>query len=159
MARVFAKKFYNSKAWKSCRAAYIAERVAIDGGLCETCGLVPGLIVHHTVWLTEDNVNDPDIALLRYDCQACHNRESEDGSGDRCIIGPDGQPVEVRPPPLIFGAGWSASRPTPLLGKIHGSRTGPPPVDSRAKTWHGGANHTARVMRVRRKEVPENNRM
>lgn len=63
MARAFAKKFYNSKAWKSCRAAYIAERVAIDGGLCETCGLVPGLIVHHTVWLTEDNVNDPDIAL------------------------------------------------------------------------------------------------
>lgn len=103
MARAFAKKFYNSKAWKSCRAAYIAERVAIDGGLCETCGLVPGLIVHHTVWLTEDNVGDPDIALnhalLRYDCQACHNRESEDGSGDRCIIGPDGQPVEVRPPP------------------------------------------------------------
>lgn len=103
MARAFAKKFYNSKAWKSCRAAYIAERVAIDGGLCETCGLVPGLIVHHTVWLTEDNVNDPDVALnhalLRYDCQACHNRESEDGSGDRCIIGPDGQPVEVRPPP------------------------------------------------------------
>ena len=48
---------------ESCRAAYIAERVAIDGGLCETCGLVPGQIVHHTVWLTEDNVNDPDIAL------------------------------------------------------------------------------------------------
>ena len=107
MARAFAKKFYNSKAWKSCRAAYVAERVAIDGGLCETCGLVPGLIVHHTVWLTEDNVNDPDIALnhalLRYDCQACHNRESEDGSGDRCIIGPDGQPVEVRPPPDFWG--------------------------------------------------------
>jgi len=40
---------------------------------------------------------------------------------------------------------------TPLLGRIHGSRTGPPPVDSRAKTWHGGANHTARAMRVRRK--------
>lgn len=123
MARAFAKKFYNSKAWKSCRAAYIAERVAIDGGLCETCGLVPGQIVHHTVWLTEDNVNDPDIALnhalLRYDCQTCHNRESEDGSGDRCIIGPDGQPVEVRPPP------------SPLAGMVSFQTDAPPRKNTR----------------------------
>ena len=103
MARDFAKRFYNSKAWKSCRAAYIAQRVAIDGGLCETCRAVPGRIVHHTIWLTPGNITDPDIALnharLRYDCQTCHNREQVDGGGDRCIIGEDGQPVEVRPPP------------------------------------------------------------
>lgn len=36
MAREFAKKFYNSKAWRKCRTTYIEHRVAIDGGMCET---------------------------------------------------------------------------------------------------------------------------
>ena len=36
MAREFAKKFYNSKAWRKCRATYIEHRVAVDGGMCET---------------------------------------------------------------------------------------------------------------------------
>ena len=29
MAKQFAEAFYNSKAWKKCRAAYIAERMRI----------------------------------------------------------------------------------------------------------------------------------
>ena len=34
----FAKTFYNSPAWQSCRAAYISRRRQIDGGMCEGCG-------------------------------------------------------------------------------------------------------------------------
>ena len=63
MAKEFAKAFYNSKRWKDCRRAYIAKRIAIDGGMCETCHEVPGYIVHHKIELTPDNINDPDIAL------------------------------------------------------------------------------------------------
>lgn len=81
MAREFAKKFYNSKIWKECRASYIDTRKAIDGGMCETCHMELGKIVHHKQWLTELNINNPMIALnhdnLKYDCQTCHNQEKE----------------------------------------------------------------------------------
>ncbi|WEK53334.1 MAG: HNH endonuclease [Candidatus Cohnella colombiensis] len=74
MAQDFAKKFYNSRAWKICRAAYIA----LVFGLCERCGK-PGYIVHHKVYLTPQNINDPAIALnhefLEHLCQDCHNGE------------------------------------------------------------------------------------
>lgn len=74
MAKEFAKKFYASKAWQKCRAAYIASVF----GLCERCGR-PGYIVHHKVTLTPNNINDPDITLnferLEYLCHDCHNRE------------------------------------------------------------------------------------
>ncbi|WP_135553201.1 HNH endonuclease [Paenibacillus cymbidii] len=70
----WARAFYNSKAWLICRAAYIAKVF----GLCERCG-APGKIVHHTVWLTPQNINDPSISLnhdlLEYLCQDCHNKE------------------------------------------------------------------------------------
>lgn len=36
MAKEFARAFYNSKRWKDCRRAYIAKRISIDGGMCET---------------------------------------------------------------------------------------------------------------------------
>lgn len=79
MAREFAKAFYKSAAWQICRAAYI-KRVA---GLCEDClakGLyVPGKVVHHTILLTPENINDPSVSLnfenLRYVCQNCHAAE------------------------------------------------------------------------------------
>ena len=79
MAKEWAKQFYNSKVWQKCRAGYITS----VQGLCETClskGRVrPGKICHHTIWLTPDNINDPNISLnwqyLRYDCQDCHNEE------------------------------------------------------------------------------------
>lgn len=77
--RPWAIKFYHSKAWLDCRAAYIASRIGIDGGLCEHCRKAHGYIVHHTRWLTEQTINDPAIALnhanLEYVCQACHNDE------------------------------------------------------------------------------------
>lgn len=79
MAKEFAKAFYASTKWKKCRAAYIAHRRTVDGGLCESCHELPGYIVHHKVELTPDNINDPEIALsfsnLKYDCHNCHNKE------------------------------------------------------------------------------------
>lgn len=42
MAKEFAKAFYNSKAWKKCKASYI-ESVH---GLCERCEK-SGYIVHN----------------------------------------------------------------------------------------------------------------
>ena len=82
MAQEFAKAFYNSKAWKDCRASYIAKCIAIDGGMCQTCHKELGKIVHHKVWLTPDNINDPMVTLnhdnLKYDCQTCHNQEKEE---------------------------------------------------------------------------------
>ena len=52
-------------------------------GLCESClkkgRIRPGKIVHHTIYLTPENINDPNVSLnweyLRYDCQDCHNIE------------------------------------------------------------------------------------
>lgn len=75
------KEFYKTRAWTRCRGAFIATRVAIDGGMCQVCGAAPGLIVHHVVWLNDTNCNDPGIALnpdnLRYECQTCHNQERD----------------------------------------------------------------------------------
>ena len=79
MSKIWAKPFYNSNQWKQCRVSYIAS----VHGLCETClsrgRVTPGKILHHTVWLTPENIKDPYVSLnhelIRYDCQDCHNRE------------------------------------------------------------------------------------
>ena len=79
MARDFAKKFYNSKAWKKCRASYILS----VNGLCERClangKYVPGDEVHHKIYLTPENINNPEIALsfsnLELLCATCHSKE------------------------------------------------------------------------------------
>lgn len=76
MAKGFAKKFYASDAWHRCRDGYIAERVKIDGGMCEMCHRVPGEEVHHVKMLTPGNIQDPEISLnwdnLMYLCRDCH---------------------------------------------------------------------------------------
>lgn len=76
MARPFAERFYHSKAWKRTRKAYF-ESVH---GLCERCRergeVVPGVIVHHKVHLTPQNINDPAVSLsplnLELLCRECH---------------------------------------------------------------------------------------
>ena len=88
----WAKPFYKSKAWRDCRDAYFIFR----HGLCERCGR-PGKIVHHKVYLTPQNINDPNVSLnwenLELVCQDCHNLEHHgadvaaeglmfDGNGD-----------------------------------------------------------------------------
>lgn len=75
MARDFAKKFYNSKAWKKCREAY---KNNTKDKLCERCGM-PGEEVHHKIYLTPQNINDPYITLsfenLELLCSSCHSIE------------------------------------------------------------------------------------
>lgn len=91
------KEFYKSPAWRRARAAYIRTRKAIDGGTCEVCGEEPGLIVHHTIWLDDDNCNDPDISLnperFKYECQTCHNKEVDPrkGTPGRVLYGINGE--------------------------------------------------------------------
>ena len=92
------KQFYKSALWQRTRQAYIQMRIAIDGGMCETCHNELGYIVHHKVWLNDTNVNDPSIALsfdnLKYDCLTCHNREldpSKQSPGGRIAYGENGE--------------------------------------------------------------------
>ena len=94
----FAKAFYFSTAWRHTRKSYL-QRV---GGLCERClkkGLYhPAVIVHHKVYLTLENIHNPEIAL-NYDnlealCRECHESEHS-GSGQRYKINDDGT-VDIR---------------------------------------------------------------
>lgn len=79
MAREFSRKFYGSRAWKECRASFILSK----NGLCERClsndKYVPGEEVHHKIYLTPENINDPYITLswnnLELLCQSCHSKE------------------------------------------------------------------------------------
>lgn len=82
MAREFAKEFYNSPAWKACRAEYKKH----VGGVCERCermGIygVVGEIVHHKIRLNADNIINPSITLnfdnLELLCRNCHALEHE----------------------------------------------------------------------------------
>jgi 5-methylcytosine-specific restriction endonuclease McrA len=72
--KTWAKAFYKSKQWLTVRDAYMRSQ----HGLCERCG-EPAKIVHHKVWLTPENINDPRISLswgnLEALCQTCHNEE------------------------------------------------------------------------------------
>ena len=79
MPKPFAKKFYKSEAWQLARAAYIGERVRIDGGLCERCGHEsdkPGEELHHITPLTPNNINDYNVSLnsgnFQWLCKDCH---------------------------------------------------------------------------------------
>lgn len=75
----WAEKLYNSKTWHDCRDGYIKS----VNGLCERClkegKIEPGKIVHHKIYLTPENINNPNIALnwdnLEYVCQDHHNFE------------------------------------------------------------------------------------
>src|SRR5690606_3153164 len=70
----WARKFYQSREWKRTREVYIRLR----HGLCERGG-AGGKIVHHKIYLTPQNINDPTVTLnfdnLELLCQECHNRE------------------------------------------------------------------------------------
>lgn len=103
--QLWAISFYHSQAWQNCRAAYIATRIGIDGGLCERCRKIPGKIVHHKRWLTPESIHDTSVTLghtnLEYLCHACHNAEHI-GGGELptryrvdcfgCILPPSAQP-------------------------------------------------------------------
>lgn len=77
MAKEYAKDFYSSAAWLNCRKSFLNSKMHI----CERCENRNGIgnIVHHKTYITEDNINDPDITLnwdnLECLCQTCHNKE------------------------------------------------------------------------------------
>ncbi|MFW6030871.1 MAG: HNH endonuclease [Halanaerobiales bacterium] len=85
MAKEFSRAFYKSKEWRECREAYIKT----VNGLCETCleeGIIkPGKILHHKIYLTPENINDPEITLnwdnLKYECKECHDKHEGHGVG------------------------------------------------------------------------------
>lgn len=79
MAQDWARAFYNGRAWLECRDSFIAERIAIDGGLCQDCRENLGEIAHHwPVMLTAENINDSEVSLnhrnLRWVCKECHDK-------------------------------------------------------------------------------------
>lgn len=92
----WAEKFYHSGAWKNTSKKYKVFR----NGICERCGM-PAKIIHHKKYLTEQNINDPNITLnfnnLEALCQDCHNREHHrEESKKRYIYDEDGN---ILPPP------------------------------------------------------------
>ena len=75
MAREFSKAFYNSKEWKRARQTYIDLKF----GICERCGAPNSKQVHHKIYLTPENIGNPDITL-NFDnfellCDICHQKE------------------------------------------------------------------------------------
>ena len=95
------KAFYKTQAWRRARLAYIRKREAIDGGLCEVCGVEPGKIVHHKIWLTDSNCTDPTISLnasnFKLECLNCHNQERDPNKNvpGRCRYGSDGEILRI----------------------------------------------------------------
>lgn len=92
------KQFYKSMAWRRARQAYVDYRKAIDGGICEVCGIEPGNTVHHfKIWLDDVNCNDPEISLnpdnFKLECPGCHAKERDPRkeTPGRCIYGPNGE--------------------------------------------------------------------
>mgnify|MGYP002623827444 CR=1 FL=1 len=75
----YAERFYKSKQWQDARATYLA----MVGGLCERCAkkgkIVPAEIVHHKIYISPGNINDPSITLdfknFEALCRDCHAEE------------------------------------------------------------------------------------
>ena len=85
MAKEYAKQFYSSKAWQSCRNEYAKRKQY----LCENClrkGIYrPGEIVHHKIHIDPVNIENPEIALnfdnLELLCRNCHSKVHEQHGG------------------------------------------------------------------------------
>lgn len=77
--RQFAEIFYKSAAWVKCRNSYMKS----VGCLCEKCleegKIVPAEEVHHKIFLTPENINDPGLTLSSDNlialCREHHRRE------------------------------------------------------------------------------------
>ena len=102
MAKEWAKPFYNSGAWRKVRKSFIANRVSIDGGMCQHCKEVPGYIVDHIEELSPDNINNTKITLnwsnLQYLCLDCHNKKTfEEVEEERYFFDSNGVIHELPP--------------------------------------------------------------
>lgn len=98
MAREFAKDFYHSKAWRNCRESFIKYRIQVDGGMCQKCHKRLGYIIHHKIYLSPENINDPQITLnfdnLLYWCEPCHSAEHNSHKHLLCGFDEEGRPVK-----------------------------------------------------------------
>ena len=79
----FAETFYKSRRWQQTREAFLNSR----GRLCERClkkGLYhPAVIVHHKVYLTAENIHNPEISLSWDNLEAlCREHHEEEHSGE-----------------------------------------------------------------------------
>lgn len=95
----WAKSFYKSKAWKKCRASFLASKFHI----CERCN-EPALIAHHRIYLNPQNINDTSITLnwsnLEALCKDCHNKEhiGKEVTADGCSFDDEGNLIFKSPP-------------------------------------------------------------
>ena len=77
--KAWAKKFYESSAWKVTRDSVMAE----CNYICNRCNNKhgPAEIVHHKIWLTPENIDDINITLNKENleplCRVCHTLEHE----------------------------------------------------------------------------------
>lgn len=104
MAKDFSEWFYHSDAWAKTRAAFIVYA----GGMCQRCmqefrqgkrslqEVKPIRIVHHRIYLTPENINDPAVSLsfdnLEGLCDEHHNREHK-AKGRKYFFDKNGRPV------------------------------------------------------------------
>lgn len=96
MARSIANEFYRSTEWEKTRKAFMLYK----NGLCERClakgHYEPARIVHHKIYLSEDNYKNPAVSLnfdnLEALCRDCHNKEHfADETERRYQIGKNGE--------------------------------------------------------------------
>lgn len=82
MSNIKRKRFYKSRAWRTLADNVKMEREDDQGFLkCEHCGRNilkrHQAIAHHTIELTEDNVDDANVSmdknLIEIICHQCHN--------------------------------------------------------------------------------------
>lgn len=96
----WAESFYKSQRWKKVRHAYLSSQNYI----CERCGRLAEM-VHHKVYLTEDNINNIDFTCnwdnLEALCNTCHQAEHNKGDviRDDLCFSADGQ--LMRKPPCF----------------------------------------------------------
>lgn len=152
VAKEYAKKFYNSAAWRKCRETYIKIRIDRDGGICEECHGEQGYIVHHRIRITKQNIDDANIVLnhnnLMYVCKSCHDRYEGHGAGGHgkaqtvCRFNEMGEPISMREidrsrgsegsPPFVDKEKCAADRHPTLTqharahigGVVYGQKTG-----------------------------------
>lgn len=94
--RSIDNRFYRSKAWIRCKEDYLSS----VGRFCERCkakGIYePAVIVHHKIYLSEENYKNPAVSLnfdnLEALCASCHNQEHfADKTESRYRIGKNGE--------------------------------------------------------------------
>lgn len=79
MAKDFTNGFYGRNAWRKLATEYRKKKC-----FCERCtanGIlgVAGEIVHHKIYITKENINNPAITMnesnLELLCRDCHEKE------------------------------------------------------------------------------------